>query len=102
MPQKLNSKAMAEMGTFNQAGNIGNNECLVGIDRNHSELRFESREGIIRNLRTRSRYARDQRRLPDVGKTDQTNIRQKLQFESKVFLFARSAVLSFVRRAINR
>ena len=101
LPKKLNSEPSAGMCAFNQAGNIGDNECLVRVDRDHPELRFERREGIIGNLRARGRYARDQCRLADVGKTDQTHIRQKLQFESKIFFVAQSAVLSFVRSTIH-
>jgi hypothetical protein len=90
------------MSAFDEAGDIRNNESLIAIDRDDSELRFQRRERIIRNLRPSRRDAGYQRRFPYIGITDKTDICQELQFEAKCFLFSRCAVLGFVRNAIDR
>ena len=102
VPQELNAQAMAEMSAFDEARDIRNNEGLIAIDRDDSELRFQRRERIIGNLRPSRRDAGYQRRFAYIGIADKADICQELQFETKCFLFPQCAVLGFVRNAIDR
>jgi hypothetical protein len=100
VPQKLNSQTMSKMSSLDQPGNIGYNERLVHIEGDNTELGFKGGERIVRDLRARRRYSRDQRRLADIRITDEANVRKELQFQSKRFLLARRSILRPFRRAI--
>ena len=65
-------------------------------------MRFQSRKRIIRDLRTRSRHRRNERRLSCVWKTHQTNIREQLQLELQVQLLSLASGLMVARSTIGR
>ena len=105
VPQELRAEASAFVGALDQAGDVGDHEAdfLVRVaHRDHAEIRLKSGEGIIGNLRTRRRNARDQRGLADVGIADQADIREQLQFEAEGALFAGTSVFVLARRLVSR
>ena len=63
VPQELNSKTMTEMGAFNKAGNIRNNEGFIHIQRDNTKLGFQGRKWILGYLWARRGNARYQRGL---------------------------------------
>ena len=86
MAQELIPKP-APYARLRSAGDVGDHEAdlVPGIaDRDHSEIRLERREWIVRDLRPRRRNARDQRGLARIRKSDQTDIGQKFQFQPEV------------------
>src|SRR3974390_1310008 len=65
MAEETVAEAGTEMGTLDQAGNVGKHE-LTAIDRNHTELGMQRREGIVGYLRLRGAHRRQQGGLPCV------------------------------------
>ena len=58
--------------------------------------------GIVGDLRTRRRDARDERRLAGIRETDQADVGEQLQLEPQILFLARFAGLHFARRPIRR
>ena len=68
----------ARVGAFDEAGHVDHDERLVGRQADDAELRFERRERIVRDFRTRGRSDGEQRRFAGVRQADHAAIRQKL------------------------
>ncbi len=106
MTQEVVAETATFGGTLDEPGDVGHDE-LGGVartrgaspDAHHSEVRHEGGEGIVGDLRTRRRDARDERRLTDVGKTDQRHVGVELQLEIEPELFAGFSLLGEGRRA---
>src|SRR5580704_1836049 len=60
-------------------------------------MRLQRGERVSRDFRARGGDARNQRGFSRVGKADQANVRQKLEFEAQVALFAGAAIFVFAR-----
>ncbi len=95
------AEAVALVRAFDQARHIGDHKTAIAAQRDDAEVRRERGEGIIRNLRFRRRYHRDERGLAGVGKTDETHIREQLQREMQIEFFTDLARLHLARRAIG-
>ncbi len=100
------AEATAFGRAFDQSGNVRHHElrCVARTsaafaDAHHAKIRHECREGIVRDLGSGRRNARDQRGLPDVGKTDQGDVGLQLQFEVEPVLLAVLTLFGEGRRA---
>src|SRR5678815_2490763 len=93
---------MAEVSALDQPGNVGDHERLIVIVGDDSEIRLEGGKGIVGDLGSCRRDARDQGGLSGVRKANQSDIGEKLQLQSKFFLFARQSVLGAAGRAVYR
>src|SRR5438552_5846925 len=111
VPEETDAEARAQVRAFDQAGKISNDKsaselravptgAAVGID--DAEVGFERGERIVRNLGARGGNHGNQRRLADVGKTNQANIGEKFQFQAKIALFAWESVFVFARGLVPR
>src|SRR5438552_17080219 len=109
--EETDTEARAQMCPFDEAGKIGDDKRAsefravrtgagVGID--DAEVGFERGERIVRNLGARGGNHGNQRRLADVGKTNQANIGEKFQFQAKIALFAWESVFVFARGLVPR
>ena len=93
------------MRAFDQSGNVGNHKADLVYrvaNSDHTEIRLECSERIIRNLRPSRRNARDEGRLANVGITNESNIGEQFQFKPVGMLFARPASLVFPRSLVHR
>src|SRR5439155_19246624 len=93
---------VAFVRAFNQAGNIGNHERAKVTRVDYPQMRLQSCERIVGDLRSRGRDGRNKRRLAGVRKADQTNVGQQLQFKLQFEFFAGTAFLMITRSAIRR
>ena len=88
--EELGAKAGAEMGAFNEAGHIGDDEgLLIGLlaDGDHAEVGFEGGEGIVGDFGPGGGDAGDEGGFACVGIADQAYVGQELEFEAiKAFL----------------
>ena len=84
------AEALAVGGTFDKAGDVSDKEVLI-VDSRDAELGSEGREGIIGNLGTSVRNARKEGGLAGVWQTDEANISEELQLESRLEGIARFA-----------
>src|ERR1700722_2311212 len=96
------------MGPLDKSRKIGDDEraagtrCRVGIGGDHAEMRLKRRKRIRSDLRTCRRNARDQRGLASVREANEADVREQLQFETKVALLARMSVFMLTRRLMPR
>jgi len=82
--EKLDAKARAEMGAFDEAGHIGDDEGLLLrllAHGDHAEVGLESGEGVVGDLGFGGGDARDERGLARIGIADQPHIGQQLQLQ---------------------
>ena len=91
---------------FDQPGDVGHDELgrvarSPGAfpDAHDPEVRHQRREGIVGDLGSRRRDARDQRGLADVGKADQGDVGLQLQLEVEPVLLPGFALLGKGRGA---
>src|SRR5213078_2661780 len=90
------------MRAFDQPRYIRDDKATIVTHTHNTEVGRERREWIIRDLRPRRRHARDKGRLAGVRITNQSDVREQLQLEAELLLFARLAGLYFARRTIRR
>src|ERR1041384_7371668 len=90
------------MSAFDQSRYVGDDEGTKVAEINHTQMRLQSRERIIRDLRARCRHGRNERRFPRVWKTHQTNISEQLQLELQVQLLSLASGLMVARSTIGR
>ncbi len=77
------------------------NDAVVGQP-DDAEIRRQRRERVVGDLRPRGGDARNQRRLAGVRKADEPDVRQQLEMEPEVFLFAGQTRFGPPRRAVRR
>ena len=75
MTQELVTEADPLRGTLDETRNVRHDEAAVALQADHTEMRRQRREVIVRDLRTRITAHRKNRRLTHVRKTDETDIR---------------------------
>src|SRR5580704_17009204 len=96
------------MGPLDKSRKIGDDEraagarSSVGIGGDHAEMRLKRRKRIRSNLRTCRRNARDQCGLTSVREANEADVREQLQFETKVTFLAGMSVFMFARRLVPR
>ena len=98
--KELRAQAGAFVGAFDQAGDVGDDEadfiCLFADD-HHAEIRLQGGEGIVGDFRARGGNTGNQRGLADVGKADQADIGQELEFETEDAFFAGASIFVLAR-----
>src|SRR6185369_14428212 len=100
--QKAIAQASTRVRSFDQTRNVGNDKRTKVSEVNHAEVRFQRGERVVGNLGTRRGNSGNKRRLSGIRKTHQPNIREQLQFELQLALFALAAALVISRRTIGR
>src|ERR1041385_6865865 len=100
--QKSIAQARAGVRTFDQSGYVGDHESTKATEIDNTEMRLQRRERVISDLRPRRGNSRDKSRLPRIRKPNQPNVREQLQLELQVQLFALASGLMVARRAIRR
>src|ERR1051326_849404 len=98
VPQELIAEPVTFVRAFDQAGDIGDDERLIVISSDDTEVRNERREGIVGDLRLRRTDDGDERRLAGVRKSDQSDVGDQLQLDGELALFTGIAVLCESRR----
>src|SRR5207253_3876716 len=91
------SEAVAFMSAFDEAGNVGNNECLI-INADDAEVWNERGERIVGDFRFRGADHRDQRRFARVRQSNDADVGDQLQFNEQLALFTCIARLRKSRR----
>src|SRR5712692_8231829 len=98
MAEKANTKARAQVRSFDEAGKIGDHEraaqlCAVPasatVSVNDTQIRFQRGKGIVRNFRARRRDHGNQSGLAGIGKSDQADIGQEFQLQTHMALRTR-------------
>src|SRR6185369_6681390 len=102
VPQETIAKPRARMRAFNQTRNVRDDKRTKVSEIDHAEVRFQRGERVVGNLWTSRGNSRDESRLARVRKTHQTNIREQLQLELQLALFALAAALVITRRTVCR
>src|SRR6266478_2929015 len=106
MAEKANTKARAQVRSFDEAGKIGDHEgpaqlCAVPasatVSVNNTQIRFQRGKGIVRNFRARRGDHGNQSGLAGIGKSDQADIGQKFQLQTDMALFAWKTIFMFAR-----
>src|SRR5437016_1094198 len=109
--EETDAEARAQVCPFDQAGKISHDKSASELRAvpagpaggiNDAEVGFERGERIVRDLGARGGNNGNQRRLADVGKTNQANIGEKFQFQAKIALFAGESVFVFARGLVPR
>src|SRR5690606_33473349 len=101
MTEEPVTNADAHVGTFDQSGDIGDDE-FAAIDPRDAKIGMKGGKGIIRDLRLGSGYSCKEGRLPRIGKTDKTGIGDQLQTKPDRAFIALKARIGAARRAIGR
>ena len=102
--QELNAETGAEMGTFDEAGEIGDGEGLFMGPLSHlddAEIGFEGGECIVGDLGPGGGESRDQSRFADVGIADQAGVSEETEFQAKMPLFSGAAKLVLPRSLVR-
>ena len=98
--EELDAEAVAEVGAFDEAGQVGDGEGLgVGklADLDDAEVWFEGGEGVVGDLGPGGGEARDEGGLADVGVADQAGVGEQAEFEAVGALFSGTAELVLAR-----
>ncbi len=101
MLQKPMAEPVTVVRALDETGNVGHDEAAIVAQAHDAEVWRERREGIVGDLRTRRRDARNQRGLAGVGKADQADIGEELQVQAEAPVFAGQAGLCLARRTIR-
>ena len=96
--QKAVAEAVAFVGAFDEAGDVGDDKGLVIVGADHAEVGDERGEGIVGDLRLRGADDGDQRRLAGIRKSDQADVGDQLQLDEELALVAGVAILRKARR----
>ena len=99
--EELVAQALAFRGALDEAGDVGHDELgavAPGTQPDHSEMRLQRGERVVRDLRLGGRHGRDQRRLPRVGEPDQRHVGHQLELHVQPELLALLALLGERRR----
>ena len=99
--KKGGSKKGGSKSLLNQARDIGHYIAAIIRSADHAQIRHESSERIIGDLRFSGRDPRNQSRFAGVWKTYQTDIGQELQFETELLLFPGLAIFVLGGRLVS-
>ncbi len=95
------AQSQSAVRAFDESGHVSDDKAPVLVERYHAEVRGECRKRIVGDLGLRSRDPGYQGGLPGVGKANQSDIGEQLEFETEVLLFAVFAGLHLARCAIG-
>ena len=100
--QELVAEAGAFGRAFDQAGNVGDHEALLGRDAHHAEVRVQRGERIVGDLRPRGRdRARSACDLPALGMPSRPTSASTRSSSLSFALLARPAGRELARRAVG-
>ena len=102
MAQKVMTEAGALARALDDARDVRHDEVLLLAHGNHAQIGDKGREVVVCDLGTRRRNHAQQRRLADVRKADQTDVREQLELEHDVALHTRQTRLREARRLTGR
>jgi hypothetical protein len=91
--QELVAEPMSFVGALDESGHVGDDEAAIAAQRHDAEVGRERGEGVVGDLRTRGRDARDERGLAGVGEADQADVGDQLQAQVEQLLLAGDAGL---------
>lgn len=83
MPEETVTKPSTFGGALNQAGDIGDRERGVVVKADHTEVRFQSGEGIVRDTWPCRRDHADQGALAHIGEPHQRDVGHQSNFEAE-------------------
>src|SRR5579871_4533486 len=91
MTKKLNSESVAEVRALDETRDVGHDEAAIVLHLDDAEVRLERGERVIGDLRASGRNTGDQSGFSGVRKADQSDVREKLEFQTEALLFAGTA-----------
>jgi len=87
MFQELDAQPMALVGAFDDPGDVGDDEAVLAVGVDNAEMGNQGRERIVGDDRPGRGDLGDQRRLADVGESDQPDVGDELQLQEQLALF---------------
>src|SRR5262245_12806834 len=102
MPEKPVTKSVSFVRAFDQSGNVRNDEGVEVTKIDHTQVRFQRREWIISNLRSRRRNSGNESWPAGIREPDEANIGEQLQLHLQFDFFAGTSLLMVTRRTIRR
>ena len=99
--QKLVAETVPFVRALDQPGHVSNDKAPIAAHGHDAEIRGQRRERDSRQSWARGGNAGDERGLARVGKADQADVRQQLQLQPQMSLFARLAGLVLARCAVG-
>ena len=101
MAQEPRAEAVPGVRALDQPGDVRDDERPISREADDAEIRRQRRERVVGDLRPRRRDARDHRRLAGVRIADEPDVRQQLEVEPQVLLFAGQPGLELARCAVG-
>ena len=101
VPQEFVAEALSLVRAFDQAGNVGDDERGLVVERDHAQVRREGRERIVGDLGPCVRDDRKEGGLAGVGHADQADVGDQLQLQQQPAFFAGRAMLGDTRRLVG-
>src|ERR1700737_2913996 len=92
------AESMPLVRSFDEAGDVGDDERLVFIRAHDAQVRDQRRERIVRDLRLGRADGRNQRRLAGVWPADVSAVGDQLQLDGEFALFSSIPGLRKTRR----
>ncbi len=92
--EELGAEAGAEVGSFDEAGHVGDGEAEVvwGVaDLDDAEVGFEGGEGVVGDFGAGGGEAADEGGFADVGEADEAGVGEEAEFEAEVAFVAGAA-----------
>jgi hypothetical protein len=100
--QEAGAQARAFRSALDQAGNVGDDEALVGRQVHDAEVRGQGRERIVGDLRLGGAGGGQEGRLARVGQADQADVGDQLQPHPDPAFFAFLAGIGVFRGLVDR
>jgi len=95
MLEEPRSQPVTRVGPLDQPGNVRDGEARGAPVIDDAQARDEGRERIVGDDGPGGGDSGDECRFSDVGKSDQPDVRDELQFEEKLFFLSRPARFEF-------
>ena len=102
MSEESHSDTLAFMSSFDDSRDVCHHERLVVVVAYDAEVRLQSRERVVRDLRTGCRYSREKGRLSGVRETYESYVSEELELEDEPAFFERLSRLRVTRRLVGR
>ncbi len=96
--QELVAQSLAFARSFDEPGDVGDDELGGAVDADHAEMGFERGEGVVGDLGLGGRDHADERRLTGVRETDEGDVGHQLDLERQPVLLTDLTLLGEARR----
>src|SRR6185312_5277044 len=100
--EELDAEPRTFRRTFDQSGNVGDHEALIGADAHHAQMRLQRGERIVRNPRRGGGHRAYKSGFSRIRKTEHADIGQHLELQAQLAHLAWRARHGLARRAIRR